>query len=61
MSLKRLVDMLEKKPNQRDAYAHLTDEQLSQRIIEVASELKSKGWLREEMPAQLEEAELHIA
>jgi len=60
MSLKRRIDMLEKKPNQREAYAHLTDEQLNQRIIEVASELKSKGWLSEEIAAQLEDAGLCI-
>jgi hypothetical protein len=61
MSLKRRIDLLEKKPSQRDAYAHLTDEQLDQRIIEVASDLKSKEWLSEEMVAHLEDAGFHIA
>lgn len=56
MSLKRRIDMLEKKPNPRDAYAHLTDEQLAGRILEVAGELKAAKWLSEEIVAQLEDA-----
>jgi hypothetical protein len=60
MSLKRRIDMLEKKPDPRDAYAHLTDEQLDHRIIEMASELNAAGWLTEDIAAQLEEAGFRI-